>query len=136
MKDINCVSEEEYKLACKKIEEMLPYIHGDTPKDDPLCVEYKAMTATVEKYETAHFPIPKPTIAEIIADALDDMGYSQNQLAELIRVSPSKVNDYLSGKAEPTLKIAGRLCRVLHIAPAEMLLNEEPAEYEYEPIMA
>jgi HTH-type transcriptional regulator/antitoxin HigA len=34
------------------------------------------------------------------------MGLTQKALAELLGVSPSRVNEYLTGKSEPTLKVA------------------------------
>ncbi len=37
------------------------------------------------------------------------------------RRSTSRINDYVSGRAEPSLRIASRLCRALGIAPAAML---------------
>ena len=46
---------------------------------------------------------------------------TQKQLAVLIGVSPSRINDYVSGRAEPTLRIARLLCRALDITPAAML---------------
>ena len=36
-------------------------------------------------------------------------------------VNGGDVNDYISGRSEPTLKIARLLCRVLNISPAAML---------------
>ncbi len=36
-------------------------------------------------------------------------------------VSPSRVSDYISGRAEPTLRIARALCLTLGIAPAAIL---------------
>ena len=52
---------------------------------------------------------------------LEEKGMSQKQLAGEIGISPSRVNDYISGRSEPTLKIARLLCRVLNIPPAAML---------------
>ncbi len=54
-------------------------------------------------------------------DGLEEKGMSQKQLAGEIGISPSRVNDYISGRSEPTLKIARLLCRVLNIPPAAML---------------
>ena len=53
--------------------------------------------------------------------SLEEKGMTQKQLAGEIGISPSRVNDYLSGRSEPTLKIARLLCRVLNIPPAAML---------------
>ncbi|MBO8431892.1 MAG: helix-turn-helix transcriptional regulator [Bacteroidetes bacterium] len=38
-----------------------------------------------------------------------------------IDISPSRISDYISGRAEPTLKIARLLCQTLHISPAQIL---------------
>lgn len=35
-----------------------------------------------------------------------EMGLNQKKLSELLGVSTSRVSEYLSGKSEPTLKIA------------------------------
>lgn len=126
MKKINeetfCITQEQYNFACSRVEALMREVHGDTPKDDPKCIELSLMAELQAKYEEVHFKIEKPTIAEIIADALDDMGLSQKKLAEIIGISPSRISEYISGKAEPTLKIAGKLCKVLNIPPAEMLM--------------
>ena len=53
--------------------------------------------------------------------SIEEKGMTQKQLASEIGVSPSRVNDYISGRSEPTLKIARLLCRVLNIHPAAML---------------
>ena len=38
-----------------------------------------------------------------------------------IGVSPTRINDYVTGRAEPTLKVARLLCATLGIAPALIL---------------
>ncbi len=50
-----------------------------------------------------------------------EKGMTQRQLAGEIGISPSRINDYISGRSEPTLKIARLLCKVLNIPPASML---------------
>ena len=68
-----------------------------------------------------NFPIEKPTIAQLIELALEEASMTQKQLASEIGVSPSRVNDYITGRAEPTLKVAKSLCKVLSINPSAML---------------
>ena len=46
---------------------------------------------------------------------------TKEQLASKIGVSPSRISDYVSGRAEPTLKIARLLCMTLGITPSAML---------------
>lgn len=44
-----------------------------------------------------------------------EMGLNQKALAELIGVSPSRLSDYISGKCEPTLKVAREISQKLNI---------------------
>ncbi|MDE5555064.1 MAG: helix-turn-helix transcriptional regulator, partial [Muribaculaceae bacterium] len=46
---------------------------------------------------------------------------TQKQLAKELGISPSRVSDYISGRAKPTLRIARGLCLILGIAPPAML---------------
>ena len=46
---------------------------------------------------------------------------TQRDLAKKIGVSPTRINDYVTGRAEPTLKVARLLCATLGIAPALIL---------------
>lgn len=44
-----------------------------------------------------------------------EMGLNQVKLSELLEVSPSRVSDYLTGRCEPTLKVARAMSRKLNI---------------------
>ena len=107
------ITKEQYEFALARVEELLPLVDDSTPANDKSMVELSVMSDIVIAYEKEHFPIEKPTVAE--------KGMTQKQLASEIGVSPSRVNDYISGRSEPTLKIARLLCRVLNIHPAAML---------------
>ena len=50
-----------------------------------------------------------------------ELGLTQAKLAELIGVSASRVSEYLSGKSEPTLRIAKEISAKLDIDPALIL---------------
>ena len=115
------ITQIQYEYALAKIEELLPLVDDSTPANDKNAVELSIMSEIVIAYEKDHFPIEKPTIAQLIELALEEANMSQKQLANEIGVSPSRINDYLSGRAEPTLKVAKSLCKVLSINPAAML---------------
>ena len=83
--------------------------------------ELEIVSDIVETYEKLHYPIEKPTIGELISLSIEEKGMSQKQLASELGVSPSRVSEYINGKAEPTLRIARALCTVLGIAPAAIL---------------
>lgn len=84
-------------------------------------VELSMMSDIVIAYEKEHYPIEKPTVAELIELSLEEKGMTQKQLANEIGISPSRINDYISGRSEPTLRIARLLCRILNIQPSAML---------------
>lgn len=116
------IEQAKYEFALKKVEDLLPLVE-DTPEGvlSPEGIELMIMSDIVEAYEKEHFPIGKPTISELIQLSLTEKGMTQKQLAEEIGISPARVNDYVSGRAEPTLRVARLLCSVLGIAPALLL---------------
>lgn len=110
-----------YEYALRRVEELLPLVKEDTPADDPLSIELAIMSDAVIAYEKVHYPIGKPTPAQLIQLSLQEKGMTQKQLAQQIGVSPSRINDYVTGRAEPTLRVARLLCTALGITPALLL---------------
>lgn len=115
------ITKEQYELASARVEELLPLVDESTPLTDRNAVELSLMSDIVIEYEKEHYPIEKPTVAELISLALEEMNMTQKELATAIGVSPSRINDYVAGRAEPTLKTARSLCKTLHISPAAMM---------------
>jgi len=115
------VSKEQYEYALERIEELLPLVTDETPLYDKNALELTIVSDIVEEYEKSHYPILKPTIGELISLSIEERGMTQKQLAAELGVSQSRVSDYISGRAEPTLRMARTLCSVLGIAPAAML---------------
>lgn len=115
------ITKEQYRFALAKIEELLPLVDDNMPSNDPHALELSVMSDVVIAYEKAHFPVGKPTVAGLIELSLEEKGITQKELAGNIGVSPSRISDYIAGRAEPTLKIARLLCVFLNIPPAAML---------------
>jgi len=118
---MNKITKYQYEYALIRIEELLPLVDDDTPANDRNAVELSVVSDIVIAYENEHFPIGKPSVSELIELSLEEMGMTQKELANKIGVSPSRVNDYISGRSEPSLKIASQLCRTLSIQPAAIL---------------
>ncbi len=118
---MNTVTQAQYEFALRRIEELLPLVDDSMPANDRHAVELTLMSDIVIAYEKEHFPIGKPTVSELIELSLAEKKMTQRQLALEVGVSPSRISDYVSGRAEPTLKVARQLCRALNIAPAAML---------------
>ena len=69
----------------------------------------------VADYEEEHFPIESPFLADVIKLRMYEMGLIQTKLSEILNVSPSRGSEYISGKCEPTLKVAREISRKLNI---------------------
>ncbi len=107
------ITKQQYEYALNRIEELLPLVTDETPASDKNAVELTIVSDVVEAYEKIHYPIAKPTIGELISLSIEEKGMTQKQLAKELGVSPSRVSDYISGRAEPTLRIARAICGVL-----------------------
>ncbi|MDR1516771.1 MAG: helix-turn-helix transcriptional regulator [Dysgonamonadaceae bacterium] len=115
------ITKEQYEFALEKIEELLPVVDDNIPANDKTALELSVMSDIVIAYETAHYPIGKPSVSELIELSLEEKGITQKELASSIGVSPSRISDYIAGRSEPTLKIARLLCMALNISPSAML---------------
>jgi len=118
---MNNVTKYQYEFAMARVEELLPLIDDSTSLNDKNAIELSVMSDVVIAYEKEHFPIGKPTVSELIELSLEEMGMTQKELASKIGISPSRVNDYISGRSEPSLKIARQLCCTLDIQPTAIL---------------
>ena len=115
------ITRQQYEFALARIEELLPLVDDQVAADDRNAVELALLSEFVIEYESLHFPIEKPTIAELIDLALEEKKMTQKELAKEIGVSPSRINDFITGRAEPSLKIAKCVCVCLGITASVML---------------
>lgn len=115
------ITKNQYEYALNRIEELLPLVKEDTPSYDPHSIELEIVSDIVENYEKLHYPIEKPSIGDLIRLSIEERGMTQKELARELGISPSRISEYINGKSEPTLRIAGALCSILGIAPAAML---------------
>lgn len=115
------ITEAVYKTALERIEELLPMVMDETPMYDRKAIELKIMSDIVIEFEACHFPIGNATLADIVRMRLEQESMSQRTFAKKIGVSPSRVSEYLTGKSEPTLKIARNISKILNIEPAIIL---------------
>lgn len=105
----------QYEWAVKRVEELLPLVTDKTPIDDPNSIELELLSNMVADYSEEHFALGTPPLAEVIKLRMYEMGLTQTGLSKLLEVSPSRISEYLSGKCEPTLKVARNISRRLKI---------------------
>lgn len=110
-------NEIQYQAAMERIEELLPLTDDNTPINDKNLIELQLLSNLVADYDEEHYPIKAPTLAEVIKLRMHEMNLNQTKVSQLLEISPSRVSDYLTGKSEPTLKVAHLLCTKLKIDP-------------------
>ncbi|MDO5665098.1 MAG: helix-turn-helix domain-containing protein [Bacteroidia bacterium] len=109
-------NEKQYRMTLKRIDELLLVTDDDTPLDDKNIVELELLSDLVEEYEDVHYPIGTPTLTDVIKLRMYEMNLTQAKLSEMLGVSPSRVSDYLTGKCEPTMKVARIISQKLDIS--------------------
>lgn len=114
------ITKEQYEYALDRIEALLPMSVGEevSPEVD---AELSIMSDVVERYEAVHYPLDTLTLGELIKSALDECGMTQAQVARELGLSPSRVSDFVNDRGEPSLSVAGKLCKILGISPQVML---------------
>lgn len=114
-------NEKEYKAVMARIDELLELVGDETPKGDKNYIELMILSDLVADYEDVHYPIATPSLADVIKLRMYEMNLTQAAVSELIGVSPSRVSEYLTGKSEPTLKVARIISQKLNITPDVVL---------------
>ena len=108
-------NEIQYEKMLERIDELLEVVGNETPVNDRNFIELDLISDLVIEYEEKHYPVEMPTLPEIIRYEMAERGITQKELAKLQGVSPSRVSEYMTGKAEPTLRVARLLNQKLDI---------------------
>lgn len=115
-------NEEEYYRALERVEFLLKKVGNNTSIHDPYFIELDKLSDFVADYEEEYYPVPKPTLQEVIELRMFERKLSQKSLAELLGTNTARISEYLKGKREITLKIAKALYHKLNIDP-EIILS-------------
>lgn len=114
-------NETQYKASMERIEEIMPLVGDDTPLTDKNLIELELLSNLVADYDEVRYPIKTPSLAEVLKLKMYEMDLTQTKLSRLIGVSPSRISEYLTGKSEPTLKVARTISVKLDINPKIIL---------------
>lgn len=114
-------NEMQYDAIMKRIDELLKVVNDDTPQTDKDFIELMLLSDIVEEYEEVHYPISTPSLTEVIKLRMYEMNLTQVKLAEILGVSAPRISEYLSGRSEPTLKVAKAMHHKLNISPSIIL---------------
>lgn len=121
---IRIKTENQYRAILARIDEILRTITDENGEDNMphnLVVELEMMSDLVEEHEKEHYALMPPTVAELLRHRMAEQNLTQNAVAIKLGISSSRVSEYMKGKAEPTLKIARKMCKELDISPMLIL---------------
>jgi HTH-type transcriptional regulator/antitoxin HigA len=109
-------TESEYKSALIKLEKLFN-AKPNTSKGD----ELELLSLLIEKYEQEKYPIDMPDPIEAIKFRMEQMGYTQNDLAKIIGLK-SRASEILNKKRPLTLEMIRNLHEKMNI-PTQVLIQ-------------
>jgi len=109
-------TEQEYNQALERLEVIF-----DAAPDSKDGDELEILAILLEKYENENFPIEFPDPIEAIKFRMEQLNYSQNDLAEVIGLK-SSASEILNKKRKLSLEMIRKLAEKLHI-PSEVLIH-------------
>ena len=111
----------QYEWAVARVEELLPLVDEETSPDNSNYIELALLSSLVADYSDEHFAIGTPTLIDTIKLRMYEMKLSQRALAQLLSISPTRVNEIITGKKVPTYHIAQKISKQLDIDAAIVL---------------
>lgn len=114
-------TKQEYEVLTARMEELLKVVGNNTATTNKNFIELDIISDLIADYEEVHFKITKPTLIDVIKLRMYEYNLTQKKVAELLQISTSRVSEYLTGKSEPTLKVARAISSKLNIDPAVVL---------------
>jgi HTH-type transcriptional regulator/antitoxin HigA len=106
-----------YRKALRRLDEIFDAKKGSRNSD-----ELELLSLLIEQYELEHFPINLPDPVEAIKFRMQQLGYSQKDLTEVIGLK-SRVSEILNRKRKLSLDMIRKLNQVLGI-PTDVLIRE------------
>ena len=115
--NINLIkTEDDYNQALERLEIIFDAKKGTEEGD-----ELELLGMLIEQYENEHFPIDLPDPIEAIKFRMEQMGYTQNDLAKIIGFK-SRASEILNRKRKLSLEMIRQLHATLNI-PTDVLIQ-------------
>ncbi|WP_028298367.1 helix-turn-helix domain-containing protein [Olivibacter sitiensis] len=110
-------TEQDYQTAMERLEVIFDAKPG-TPKGD----ELEVLGVLIDNYERMYFPIDLPDPIEAIKFRMEQMNYSNKDLAEIIGFK-GRVSEILNRKRKLSINMIRRLHEAMQI-PTDVLVQE------------
>ena len=109
-------TEQDYNQALERLEAIFDAKQGTAQGD-----ELEILGILIERFEDEHFPIGLPDPIEAIKFRMEQLGYSQNDLASVIGLK-SRASEILNKKRKLSLEMIRNIHSVMKI-PTEVLIQ-------------
>lgn len=109
-------TKKDYQAALNRLDEIFDAKPG-TPKGD----ELDMLGFLIDKYEQEHFPVEFPDPVEAIKFRMEQLGYTQSDLANVVGLK-SRASEILNRKRKLTLEMIRSLHATLGI-PTDVLIQ-------------
>ncbi|RZK04293.1 MAG: helix-turn-helix domain-containing protein [Flavobacterium sp.] len=109
-------TEKDYNQALQRLDAIF-----DAKVDSPEGDELEVLGILIDQYENEHFPIGLPDPIEAIKFRMEQMGYNQTDLANIVGLK-SRASEILNRKRKLTLEMIRQLHERLNI-PTEVLVQ-------------
>jgi HTH-type transcriptional regulator/antitoxin HigA len=109
-------TEQDYDKALDRLELIF-----DAKKDTPEGDELEILGILIDRYEKENFPINFPDPIEAIKFRMEQMGYNQNDLANIVGLK-SRASEILNRKRKLSLEMIRKIHEALHI-PTDVLIQ-------------
>ena len=110
-------TKKDYQNALDRLEVIFDARPGTTEGD-----ELEILGILIDKYEKENYPIDFPDPIEAIKFRLEQLGYSQSDLANVVGLK-SRASEILNKKRKLTLQMIRNLHETLHI-PTDVLIQD------------
>jgi len=108
-------SKKDYQAALARLEQIFDAKPGSKDGD-----ELEILGILIEKYEQTHYPIDYPDPIEAIKFRMEQLGYTQNDLARVVGLK-SRASEILNRKRKLSLEMIRQIHQSLGI-PTDVLI--------------
>lgn len=109
-------TKKDYQQALDRLEVVF-----DAKKGTPTGDELELLGILIDQYEKEHFPIDLPDPIEAVKFRMEQLGYTQSDLAEVIGLK-SRASEILNKKRKLSLEMIRKLHEKLNI-PTDVLIQ-------------
>ncbi|QLH33888.1 MAG: helix-turn-helix domain-containing protein [Cyclobacteriaceae bacterium] len=109
-------TKKDYQQALERLEVIFDAKKGTSQGD-----ELEILGILIDQYENEHFPIDLPDPIEAIKFRMEQLGYTQTDLAKIVGLK-SRASEILSGKRKLSLDMIRQLHEKLNI-PTDVLIK-------------